>query len=228
MMGWLVGAPPTMFEGSVHAVSKDRAAKMTGVSFHAGCPVPLADLRVVHLTYWDMTGAVQRGTLVVHHDIAPDVVDAFEALFELKYPIEKMVPIEAYGGDDDKSMADNNTSSFNCRDVTGKPGVFSKHSYGRAIDLNPRINPYILKGKVLPPNGQEFADRTRTDVPGLLKKADPATEAFVRRGFAWGGNWRSVKDYQHFEMPAPVKTTVKHDADEDRRRTAGKKAGKEP
>jgi hypothetical protein len=95
-------------------------------------------------------------------------------------------------------MADNNTSGFNCRPVAGKPTVLSKHSYGRAIDINPLFNPMLVDGTVAPPSGVEYRNRNRK-VPGLLRQGDRAVREFTRRGWTWGGTWASMKDYQHFE-----------------------------
>jgi hypothetical protein len=106
--------------------------------------------------------------------------------------------VDAYQGDDDASMADNNTSGFNCRFVAGKPGVFSKHSFGRAIDINPRTNPMVRGAEVDPPAGAPFLDRRQNAAGMLLPEGGPVRE-FLRRGWLWGGNWISMKDYQHFE-----------------------------
>jgi hypothetical protein len=118
--------------------------------------------------------------------------------------------IEAYQGSDDASMADNNTSGFNCRFVEGKPGSFSKHSRGRAIDINPRTNPMVVPmvvpmaaptvagEQVFPPAGRAFLHRGH-GATGMLRANSRAVMAFIRRGWAWGGNWSSLKDYQHFE-----------------------------
>jgi len=103
-----------------------------------------------------------------------------------------------YEADDDRSMAANNTSAFNCREVTGRPGVWSEHAYGRAIDINPIQNPYVTsKGDVLPPAGAEYVDRSRT-APGMIHEDDAVVRAFRGVGWVWGGSWTSVRDYQHF------------------------------
>jgi hypothetical protein len=112
-------------------------------SWKIGCPVALTDLSYLLLTHWSFDGKPRVGQLVVHRELAFPVIKAFAALFAAHYPIERMELIEKYDADDDRSMAANNTSAFNCRDVTGKPGVCSKHSYGGAIDINPIQNPYI-------------------------------------------------------------------------------------
>jgi hypothetical protein len=107
-----------------------------------------------------------------------------------------MQRIEAYGGDDDASMAADNTSAFNCREITGG-GAVSNHALGVAIDINPVENPYVRGGDVLPPAGAEYLDRE--DVrPGMIVEGD-VTAAFDAIGFDWGGRWRSLQDYQHFE-----------------------------
>ncbi|MEI6206015.1 MAG: M15 family metallopeptidase [Desulfuromonadales bacterium] len=112
-------------------------------SWKEGCPVPLSDLSYLVLTHWGFDYQPRIGELVVHHELATPVLKALAVLFANRYPIEKMELIDTYDADDNRSMEANNTSAFNCRDVTGKPGVFSKHSYGGAIDINPVRNPYI-------------------------------------------------------------------------------------
>ncbi|BBY16057.1 hypothetical protein MLIT_16490 [Mycolicibacterium litorale] len=129
------------------------------------------------------------------------VIDVFAQLYRLGYPIAKMRTVDHYpGAEDELSMRDNNTSAFNCRGIPGSQS-WSYHAYGRAIDLNPLLNPYIGRsGAVEPANAGPYADRTRTD-PGILHAGDPAVLAFTGRGWAWGGDWRTPKDYQHFEQP---------------------------
>lgn len=124
---------------------------MRHTTWHTGCPVAPEQLRQLTLTYNDFSNQHRTGTLLVHRDLADEVIRLFRDLYRLGFQIEQMVPIEEYGGNDDASMAANNTSAFNCRDATGKPGVFSNHSWGRAIDINPLTNPYVKGDKVLPP-----------------------------------------------------------------------------
>jgi hypothetical protein len=108
-----------------------------------------------------------------------------------------MERVEAYGGDDDASMAADNTSAFNCREITGG-GAFSNHSWGTAIDVNPLENPYVKGDVVLPDAGAAYLDRS--DVrPGMIVDGDVVVTAFAAIGFEWGGDWNRLKDYQHFE-----------------------------
>lgn len=124
----------------------------------------------------------------------------FSELQRIGYPIENMRTVERYpDASDELSMRDNNTSAFNCRDIPGS-GNWSLHAYGRAIDVNPLLNPYIdAAGGYQPANAGPYLDRNRID-PGLLHDSDPAVLVFLRAGWSWGGNWRTPKDYQHFEL----------------------------
>ena len=114
--------------------------------------------------------------------------------------IERITPIEDFNGDDDASMAANNTSAFNCRDITGQPGRFSNHSWGRAIDINPLINPYVKGDKVYPPEGRKYLNR-EVEAPGLINSGSYVVKRFLKAGWKWGGDWTNLKDYQHFEKP---------------------------
>ena len=191
-------AAPSSFHGTQGPVPEALVARMRQHSWRPGCPTPIADLAYLRLSYYGYDGAVHEGELVVHKELASDVLTIFKALFERRFPVEKMKVIDDYHGDDDASMADNNTSAFNCRFVAGKPGVFSQHSRGRAIDVNPRTNPMVEDGAVLPPAGSEFVDRKKR-APGILLSGDRAVREFTGRGWVWGGDWASMKDYQHFE-----------------------------
>ena len=170
-----------------------------GASWRPGCPVDPADLRRVELDYLGFDGRVHRGALIVHRNLADDVIAIFADLLRQGYPIAAMRTVEQYpGADDELSMRDNNTSAFNCRSLPGST-QWSLHAYGRAVDVNPLINPFITKGGDLQPaTASAYLDRTR-DEPGLLRAGSPAVAAFTGRGWTWGGTWRDPIDYQHFE-----------------------------
>lgn len=180
------------FESGVSEVT----AETLFASWHPGCPVSPQELRLVTVSHWGFNGEVLSGELVVAAELADDVVDIFEDLFEARYPIERIERVDVYDGDDDRSMAANNTSAFNCRPVTGGT-EFSEHSYGRAIDINPLLNPYVSGGLVLPPEGIAWVDRT-LGIPGMITDGDVVVTAFASRGWVWGGTWTSLQDYQHF------------------------------
>lgn len=182
------------YTGSVAPISAELAARMAP-SWRAGCPVPLADLRYVTVTYRDFDGAVATGELVVHADVADGVVAVFGELFALGYPIRSMRLVDDFGGSDDASMAADNTSAFNCRPISRGTG-WSEHAYGRAIDLNPVENPYVRGSLVLPPEGEPYA--ARPDAPGVVHAGDAVVRAFAAHGWEWGGSWTSPVDYQHF------------------------------
>jgi hypothetical protein len=191
--------PPPGFEATVRVVDEEARATMIGVSWKPGCPVPIDDLRIIEMNHWGFDGQVHDGgQLMVHRLVADAVVQAFGELFAARFPIRRMELIEAYGGSDDASMEVDNTSAFNCRPITGTTDRFSIHSYGQAIDINPIENPYVRGTTVLPPAGADYLDRE--DVrPGMIIKNDVVEKAFSDAKFFWGGDFNSLKDYQHFE-----------------------------
>ncbi|TDD71019.1 hypothetical protein E1262_07790 [Jiangella aurantiaca] len=172
----------------------------------ATCPVPLTDLRHVVVTHVGFDGRARRGELVVHADVAADVVGVFAALYAARFPIERMLLIDEYGGDDNASMAANNTSGYNCRRVAGQSN-WSNHAFGRAIDINPVQNPYVVDGEVRPPTALPFLNVDRTEgapsVPGVIRDGDIVRREFERIGWEWGGLF-SDPDYQHFSAPGPA------------------------
>ncbi len=153
-------------------------------------------LQSVKVAYINLDGETQMGELIVHHELAEEVVDIFRDIYECRFPIEKMIPINFYDCNDDKSMEDNNTSAFNYRTVSGSRKL-SDHSFGRAIDINPLLNPYIRRSKVQPENGRKYTDR-ENHVEGMIQKNDCVVQEFKSRGWQWGGDWKYSKDYQHF------------------------------
>jgi hypothetical protein len=193
----VAGATPA-FHGHSAPIDPATRQRMVGVSWHRGCPVPLSKLRVLTVTHWGFDGKVHRGRLVVNHDAVRAMLGAMRALYGLHFPIRRMHLVDVYGADDHRSMAADNTSSFNCRFVAGSGGVWSEHAYGRALDLNPLENPYVTAdGYVSPPGGAPYADRSRR-VHGLIHAHGPVVAAFDDVGWEWGGYWNWPKDYQHF------------------------------
>jgi D-alanyl-D-alanine carboxypeptidase len=177
---------------------------MIGVTWSPGCPVGLDDLRRVVVPFVDFDGVPREGVIVVHRDVAPGVGRVFDALFAAQFPIARMEPIEAFGGDDDASTMANNTSAFNCRPSYGADGKLTKrwsqHAYGKAIDVNPVQNPYVLSdGSVLDPAARPYVDRS-SGAPGMATRKGVLVRTFAAEGWKWGGNWRSTKDYQHFSI----------------------------
>jgi len=175
--------------------------RMTGVSWRKGCPVSLDDLAYLTVTHIGFDGKPRKGELVAHKAVADELLVLFRSLYLKRYPIEKIRLIEEYGGDDDASMRDDNTSAFNCRPITGGK-AFSKHSYGLALDINPLYNPYVRGDVVLPPEGAAFTDRS-LQVKGMIHANEICPREFLVRGWSWGGDWTSRKDYQHFEKVIP-------------------------
>jgi hypothetical protein len=170
---------------------------MVGISWRDDprCPA-LEALRLLTLNHWDLGGAVRTGHLVVAAAVADEVLVIFQGLFRLAFPIERMELIDAFGADDDASMAANNTSGFNFRNIAGTSAL-SQHALGLAIDLNPLFNPMIIGGEIFPPAGEAYLDRS-TSRPGMIVRPGPVVDLFDRQGWEWGGDWSPMKDYHHF------------------------------
>jgi hypothetical protein len=175
--------------------------RINGKSYKEDCDVPYDDLRYIRVLHKNFEGKTQVGELIINKSVAEDVLDIFKELYDADYPIERMVLIDEYDAEDNASMAANNSSAFNFRFIDGTTKR-SSHSDGLAIDINPLYNPYVRtrngKEVVLPENGTEYADRTKEN-PYYIKKDDICYQAFSKRGFTWGGEWKSSKDYQHFQ-----------------------------
>lgn len=185
-----------LFDGTRAELPAAVRTQMTDVSWHQGCPVGLDDLALLDVPYWDFAGTRQRGQLVVAASVASDVLEAFRTLHDRHFPIAKMRLVDEYAADDDRSMADDNTSAFNCRAITGG-SAWSAHSYGTAIDVNPRENPYVKGQTVLPAEGADYLDRSSVR-PGMAVAGSALVQAFDALGWGWGGRWSSPIDYQHF------------------------------
>ncbi len=163
---------------------------MDGLQVPAELAARMALLEVRHLGF---DGRIHRGQLVCDRSVAGDLALVFERLLADSFPIERVVPIAAYGWDDERSMQANNTSCFNYRSVLDS-GTLSEHAKGRAIDINPRYNPFVHPRKpVAPANGVYDPG-----LQGTITERSPAVRHFRHIGWKWGGGWRSAKDYQHF------------------------------
>ncbi|WBB80233.1 M15 family metallopeptidase [Micromonospora sp. WMMD882] len=188
--------PPPAPPPFVHEVHPVTPAEL-GPSWRPGCPVGAERLRLLRLGHWDFDGRAHVGELIVHEQVAAAVTTVFASLYRQRFPIRRMTPVDRYGGDDDISMAADNTSGFNCRRaVTEGPVAWSRHAYGQAVDVNPVENPYLLGGRVLPPAGAAYVDRSAYR-PGMAVPDGVLVRAFAEVGWAWGGVW-SDPDYQHF------------------------------
>ena len=170
---------------------------MTGVSWRPGCPVSLDDLRLVRASHWGFDGRVHAGRIVVHRDVARDVLTVLRRLYAARFPIRRMVPVDAYGASDFRSIEADNTSAFNCRPVEGTTR-WSEHAYGRAIDLNPIENPYVYADGTTSHRASRPYLRRSPYRAGMAVEGGVVVRAFDAVGWGWGGRWPGIKDYQHF------------------------------
>lgn len=197
-----VATAQTMQGFSIQEISDSVFARMQGKSFPAHCTVKRSDLRYLQVLHVDAEGVTHRGEMVCNKAIAEDLLEIFQELYRQRYPIERMRLIDDYDADDERSMQDNNSSSFCYRVVEGSTKL-SKHAQGMAVDVNTLYNPCVRKRKdgtvlVQPSTAKRYTNRSRK-FPYKIVEGDLMFRLFTERGFQWGGHWKSLKDYQHFE-----------------------------
>jgi hypothetical protein len=157
--------------------------------------------KLITVKYYSMDQQVHQGQLVIDVELKSDIKSVFALALKQHFPIYSVIPISDQRfrkdnhWDDELSMEANNTSSFNYREVTGG-GRLSNHAYGRAIDINTFLNPYI-KGNIILPHGAAYDPK----IDGTFTPDHPIVREFLRLGWVWAGNWTSPRDYQHFEKP---------------------------
>jgi peptidoglycan LD-endopeptidase CwlK len=162
----------------------------------AGIDIPKKikeNLKLINVQYYSFDGKIHQGQLLIHKDLVKDVEEIFKSIMSVKFPIAKVIPVVKYGWNDEKSMKDNNTSAFNYR-IVANTKALSSHSSGRAIDINPKLNPQIKRNHYFP-RGSKY-EPTRK---GTITKNSLLVKEFLKHGWMWGGLWHSTKDYQHFE-----------------------------
>ncbi|MBR6878760.1 MAG: M15 family metallopeptidase [Bacteroidales bacterium] len=170
--------------------------RMIGKSMPANIPISFNELRYLQLPYYDFEGNIQIGEMVCNKAIADDLLDIFRILFHFEYPFQSIRLVDDFDGDDEASMQANNTSCFNYRNISGSQ-LLSKHALGRAIDINPLQNPWVRGSRTYPSTATPYRDRSR-DFPHKIDKQDLCYRVFKWKGFFWGGEWKTAKDYQHF------------------------------
>ncbi|WP_104108291.1 M15 family metallopeptidase [Nocardioides sp. 616] len=165
-------------------------------TWNPACPVAAQDLAWIRLTFRGFDGARHTGELLVNAAVADDLVSVFRDLWRARFPMEQLAITTRAERDADPTGDGNGTGAFNCRPVTGGSS-YSEHAYGLAVDLNPFQNPYAKGAVVLPELARSYLDRGRRR-PGVITADGPVVRAFDRIGWGWGGDWRTLKDYQHF------------------------------
>ena len=180
------------------AATFDSSMTFDEAIFGTGAPREVIDrLCLVDIRYRAFDGRLRQGQLVIHQEVKEDVLEIFYLIERTAFPLFQAVPIVKYGWSDDLSMADNNTSAFNYRLVQGTDRL-SNHAFGRAVDINPFLNPVIDEdGRIDPPGASYISGR-----PGTLDDSHPVVQAFLKLGWRWGGHFKPKRDYHHFDKPA--------------------------
>ena len=199
---WLAVVGVGAQEFSAQPIPDSAFHRMQGRSWPEGCTIRRADLRYLRLTHVDAESKEHVGEMVCNKAIANDLIEIFKELYRQKYPIQRIRLIDDYEAVDERSMRDNNSSCFCYRKVSGTTKL-SKHAMGMAVDINTLYNPYVRTGKdgrriVEPATATKYVDRRKT-FPYKIVKGDLLYRLFVQHGFKWGGSWRTMKDWQHFE-----------------------------
>ena len=168
----------------------------------AAAQPPGVHLDTLTVQHTGFDGQTHEGVIICHHAISDDLRQIFAELHRQRYPIERIRPISDYGDDDERSMQANNTSCYCYRPIQGTTRL-SNHARGLAVDVNPLYNPCVRRKKdgtllIQPSTGRPYADRTKS-FPYKITPHDLCYRLFRQHGFTWGGSWRSLKDYQHFE-----------------------------
>ena len=186
---------------SISTIPDDIFRLMQGKTYKKNCTVARSELRYLRCLHVDKDGRKIVGEMVVNRAIATDVLDILKKLYEAKYPIERMRLIDYWDADDERAMRANNSSSFNFRFISHTHTV-SKHGKGLAIDINPFQNPYVTypngKERISPAGSEPYADRS-SSLPHIITENDLCYRLFTAHGFTWGGHWKTLKDYQHFQ-----------------------------
>ena len=176
--------------------------KMQGKTYVKNPHIQRDDLRYIRILHWDYDEKTHEGELICNRLIADKLIAIFRELYNAHYPIQRMRLPDEYNADDELQMRDNNTSCFCYRKVSGSKNL-SKHARGLAIDVNPLYNPYIRYREdgsqiIEPANAKPYVDRSK-QYRYKIDKNDLCYKLFIKHGFTWGGSWRTMKDYQHFE-----------------------------
>ena len=194
----------TRFAGRVSPIPVSVASEMRGGTWKPGCPVPIADLRLLRFNYWSTGGEIERGPMVVNASVAEDVLWVFRRLFEARFPIQRVGLAREFHESRLETHPNTRrsvTASFNCRPVVTPAGAgdeFSQHAYGLAVDVNPLQNPFVrADGWVRNRFARPYVDRAG-DLPGMIHEGDVVVRSFAAIGWSWGGRWSGDKDYMHF------------------------------
>ena len=181
-------------------------ARMQGKTYRRNPYIGRDDLRHIRALHWDYDEKIHVGEMVCNKLIADRLVRILRQLYDARYPIQRMVLPDVYDADDERQMRANNTSCFCYRPVS-RSAKLSKHARGLAVDINPLYNPYYKDRAdgtryVQPATGAKYCDRSGS-FPYKIDRGDLCYRLFTEAGFAWGGAWKSCKDFQHFELVKP-------------------------
>ena len=198
IMPTITNLPPPRWEGyraDIRRITPWVRGRM-GTSWERGCPVGLRRMRYLQVTFWGFDRRRHVGELIVHEDHARGIARVFEKLYGARFPIEQMTLPTSVERDPTPSGDGNGTGAMACRATVGQT-FWSAHAPGNAIDINAFQNPYLRDGLVIPERVSAYLDHSCRR-PGMILRGGVVVGAFRDIGWSWGGDWRTLKDYQHF------------------------------
>lgn len=184
------------FVSEILELSSDLQNRIQENIWQSDCPIPLEKLRLLRVLHWTDKDTVEWGELILAERVVKDAVLVFQELYNSHFVFHSLKPAYYYKGDNDESMRDNNTSSFNCRKAT-TGADWSEPSYGEAINVNPLWNPWVKGNSVYPKEGSVFQNRAQK-IPGMINEGDGIIDIFKKYGWGWGSSKSGVQDYAHF------------------------------
>jgi peptidoglycan LD-endopeptidase CwlK len=156
----------------------------------------LSRQRMIEVTYYSFDGLLHQGQIVVDVDLAEEVREAFHIIETTKFPVKSVIPFvdRRFMSEEERAASMNNSSAFNYRLIAGSDKL-SNHAYGRAFDINPALNPLLVRGE------EVISLKAKRDVllPGTIVGNEEFVTYLKSKGWEWGGDWIDRKDYMHLE-----------------------------
>ena len=127
-------------------------------------------LTTVSVEILDINGNPKSAFITCHRKLAPSIQAAYKEMKEKGF--------RAY-----------DNGCYNWRGLTGSSKSLSNHSFGTAVDINPAYNPYV----------KATSSSVWKNAPKQYKIDGEIVAIWKKYGFYWGGDYKNIKDYMHFE-----------------------------
>lgn len=168
--------------------------KIFGTTLFDNSPVKKDSLVYLTVPYYNFSGETAIGHMIVNKKAAEDVLDIFEELYKIQYPIEKMDIAEEFDSMQSALLNSTELASKGYNNTCAlyysiENGEFSPHSFGLAIDVNPKINPSRdIYGAPVPKNAGRYANNdnlTETEQRAKITEESEIYKIFTAHGWIW-------------------------------------------